>query len=423
MRNSVTEGVGIMGHRGKRRGARGSNVWAVAAGSVGFGALAGLLLATAGACSDEPSGEAPSGGGSGGSDAGPRDAAPGEERDADGGPKYDPDAAAGPCENTAANPRHCGRCDHSCFGGTCVEGICQPTVLARAMVGPHQITIAGESLLVSDSVNDEIVRIDKNSGKTSSLTRSSESPLGIARDGDRVFFTDFIDSDAGAVKFAYLDGGATTAVSTRANGPFRIVVDERYAYWSEVTGRSIHRWPKDGSGNIETVAAFDGGAPKHLARSGGALFFGVDGLGIYRCSEASCLDSFGPIASTPDVSCIAADETAVYFAQNSGDATIRSLPRDGGTATTLARGQARPIALAVDGESIYWINRGPPDNALQYPKGSLVRCAKSDCNGTVRVLADGLPEARDLAVDTDAVYATTFGIGNEHGYVIKVAKP
>src|SRR5262245_43524523 len=39
----------------------------------------------------------------------------------------------GVCINPATSANHCGACNHSCGGGACVGGVCQPTVLLDGM--------------------------------------------------------------------------------------------------------------------------------------------------------------------------------------------------------------------------------------------------------------------------------------------------
>jgi hypothetical protein len=47
------------------------------------------------------------------------------------GPEAAPVPACDPAK-VASDPFHCGRCDHSCLGGACAAGTCQPVVLGRS---------------------------------------------------------------------------------------------------------------------------------------------------------------------------------------------------------------------------------------------------------------------------------------------------
>lgn len=60
-----------------------------------------------------------------------------------------------------------------------------------------------------------------------------------------------------------------------------------------------------------------------------------------------------------------------------------------------------PTALATDGTSIFWAERGMPVTATS---ASVKKCALSGCTGAAQVVASGLPEIPALAVTTTASY-------------------
>jgi hypothetical protein len=54
---------------------------------------------------------------------------------------------------------------------------------------------------------------------------------------------------------------------------------------------------------------------------------------------------------------LAMDATNVYWAdENGGPATLRSVPKAGGTTTTIATGETQTQSVAVDESFIYWAN-------------------------------------------------------------------
>src|SRR5262245_7861561 len=58
------------------------------------------------------------------------------------------DAATPTCsEDIEANAEHCGRCGHSCLGGACVQGRCQPRRLA--------VVTGEEGTVLNDLAADE----------------------------------------------------------------------------------------------------------------------------------------------------------------------------------------------------------------------------------------------------------------------------
>lgn len=80
----------------------------------------------------------------------------------------------------------------------------------------------------------------------------------------------------------------------------------------------------------------------------------------------------------PNVNQLVVAGDAAYWSQGALDASIAEggvyrSPLAGGAAEELAGMQRRPDALAVDGETIYWVNRGPDGQVMQANAGSVAR--------------------------------------------------
>src|SRR5262245_45443752 len=76
--------------------------------------------------------------------------------DADAGANEPPDGAidgatidAPDCDETtdvSMNADHCGRCNHSCGGGACEQGVCQPVALAKDIVELKQLALTADEI-------------------------------------------------------------------------------------------------------------------------------------------------------------------------------------------------------------------------------------------------------------------------------------
>src|SRR5262249_27515635 len=86
----------------------------------------------------------------------------------------------------ATDPQHCGRCDHPCLGGTCVAGVCQPTVLKDLeATGATALAVDGSSVFFASPVQ----RINKDGSGWTTLADATPDVFGVAVDDSAVYWT------------------------------------------------------------------------------------------------------------------------------------------------------------------------------------------------------------------------------------------
>jgi hypothetical protein len=93
-------------------------------------------------------------------------------------------------------------------------------------------------------------------------------------------------------------------------------------------------------------------------------------------------------------------------------------PKGGGTGQALAASQHLPLGVAVDTNSIYWVNSLIGTSPTS---GQVMTCKLAACVPTPIANAQRGPVG--IAVDANAVYWTNYDLGNGQGGVYKVAKP
>jgi hypothetical protein len=98
---------------------------------------------------------------------------------------------------------------------------------------------------------------------------------------------------------------------------------------------------------------------------------------------------------------IAVDERYVYWT-NRGSGTVMRVPKGGGSALVLAKAQANPHSLLLEGESLFWINWSEGDHTT----GAVMTMARRGGKPRVLAAAGGQPIGQELAVDERFVYFT-----------------
>lgn len=104
-----------------------------------------------------------------------------------------------------------------------------------------------------------------------------------------------------------------------------------------------------------------------------------------RCPTTLAAGQKGPRAVT-------VDGTNVYWT-NESDGTVMKVPVGGGPPTTLASGQNAPLALAVYAANVYWTNTGTGDAnssaIMRVPIGGGTPTAVASAESPVAIAVDG----------------------------------
>ena len=297
----------------------------------------------------------------------------------------------------AVDPKNCGACAHDCKGAACLDGICQPTVVATGQNNPSFLAVdngvlywtnigdgtvvranvdgtgrqiiatgqsapwvikvsAGHVYFGNDTTGGNVVGMLADGGSPIDLSDAQASPRGICVTSSYVLF-DTEDTNAGSVQRVGLDGKGLTVLTTQTNGPKDLVTDGTYAYWAATPDGHINRI-KIAGGAPEVVA--DASAPFGLTIAGNFLYFtnhlaGGQGGSVGRVSTAGLSEV---ILSSAEAlpRAVATDATYLYWT-NEGDGTVKRVPLAGGPITVLAAGQSTPWGIAVDDAFVYWSAR------------------------------------------------------------------
>lgn len=320
---------------------------------------------------------------------------------------------AGGCVDRLRDGSNCGRCGHSCQGGSCDVGACQPLVLASGQDGARDIAVDSKNVYWSNGLfvaavplgggsittlvpsnsmtfvfiasmaidatslywmqggtahnTGTVLKMPIGGGGALTLASRLPAPSSLAVDSSNVYWTD----DGTSKKLGYvakvpIAGGGVTTLQSGQSMAQSIAIDGVNMYWS--TGApgempNLLQSPLAG-GTITTLAA---AAPTCIVAAGGTVYFANGGYGNGAVlsvpiggGSVTTLASSGRTGGAGYNTCLALDPSNAYITgyltvpDTSG--YVEVVPRAGGTPTTLASTLNSPSAIAVDDTSVYWVN-------------------------------------------------------------------
>jgi hypothetical protein len=345
---------------------------------------------------------------------------------------------APPVCGAADDPNNCGGCHHSCLGGACASGVCQPVVLAEGQLdlyggGPGAILVDGERVVWT--VWDTVHRIATTGGAVENLGKHPIAPSEMRLDDGFIYFLDFAQDHVVRMP---KDGGSIETVTPPLDKPEhlfptihrfemrhgQLALDVKYgADTTAITPDRLFtcdaapcatlrdRWPD----HVSAPHAFGRGAidlyvyEEWPDANGVVTAAGIECLG-YTYDPILVHDTFDElvIEELPD-------HAYVYGASAGfvGRATLAFTPPGqtspaGKPVKVLASDPDMSFAndLVLDGDFLYWIANSD----------SIRRVDKTGA-ALPEVVLDGW-KAEHLAVGNDALYFTT-----KDGKVAKVARP
>jgi hypothetical protein len=253
---------------------------------------------------------------------------------------------------------NCGACGHSCLRGECRASRCQPVVVAEDQSGPLGIDVSPNFVFWVNQDPPGVVRWNKDGSGIKTITSPTDEvmePFDVAADPD-----------------------------------------EKFIYWSELTGAQVYRKPIAG-GDKMPVGNPGPGQAAFLALDGGQIY-----VSDYRMGFGSIATGTVLFSEQEMIGGLAVRGGVLYFARKESG-QIMAGPTSGGTATVLVDAVVgHPMGVAVDEESVYWIE-----------DGQRLKQASRRGGGTPVLLYEAAQPFgdSDVAVDATAIYWTEHGSG------------
>jgi hypothetical protein len=392
----------------------------LALAAIGCGALAcNALIGTKDLFFQDDGGGGSSGDGGGGGGGGDTGVPPGSDG---GGPPSDAPVTGdtGQCGDTQKSADNCGRCGHSCLGGTCDAGQCQPVTLA-ANISPRDLAVDAKHVYWIEPSTARAMQADKDGANPIQLGGGTSNYLtGLDIDDASAFW----GTRDELLLRCKIGGCANTPaiVTSQITYMGDLAVDDTNGYWLQDTDpATIKKAAKGGTNGAATqlvAETGDAGSYHHIATDGQYVYWTADDGKVRRIAVGG--GAVTVVASaTGSAGGLAVDEQNVYFTAGDDPGTVNYAPK-GGTSggSALAAAQHLPIAVAVDANSIYWVNSAI---GISETSGTVMTCRIASCTPTTLASAQRTPVS--IAVDDTAVYWSNFDLGNSQGGIMKVAKP
>jgi sugar lactone lactonase YvrE len=341
----------------------------------------------------------------------------------DAAPEVAADAGCSP--DLATDGNNCGSCGHSCLGGDCSGGVCQPVVMASGQANAVAIAVGGGYVYWTEYGAGAVRRCPVTGCGASPETVATVSgsyTMGLAIDATDAYFSAKVAANPslGSVYRVPLDGSAQpTELATNLDHPVWMAIDSANVYWADWGDGRLMYCPLGVACASPTVVYTQTGGPNMgpngLVSTGAALLWVSDDGNARRCTIASCTTPTVLASGLNAPTAIAVDATTAYWTNQGAASVMKCLISGCGNSPSLvASNEPGAYAVAVDASGIYWTQG----------TGGLVRmCPASGCTGGAVTLGSGFSQPAGIALDADAVYVAVYGSNSgTNGEVVKIAK-
>jgi hypothetical protein len=341
------------------------------------------------------------------------DVTDGAASDGDGGPTF------ATCDggSVGSDPLNCGACGHSCLGGACASGQCQPVMMVP--FSPIGLLLDSPYIYIWDYGTIDRVPVDATyaPGVDSGVALIWQGGMDqLVADPTNLYWT-----TGGAPEQIATIGKdrsnphiivPTVGDSTRGSGV--LAIKGNRLYWSEP-----REYDLDAAAGYVRSALVDGGGLITITAGGGPMGLAVDDASVYWGSETNppgvigqaLLDGSVQDAAVTGVvyaSTVAVDDGYVYYTQLPWGEVLR-VARGSTLVEHFAKAPLGNIQqILLDQDDVYYVTSWYELPLLTY-YGDIYRCSKATLCSAPTLIAGRLPNGAHIALDSKALYYATYG--------------
>jgi hypothetical protein len=315
---------------------------------------------------------------------------------------------------------NCGRCGHSCLGGLCVAGKCQPVELANSGKGGqvHSIAVTRGDLFWVNRIGS-VYRLPLDGGPEDVLAIGQEDPYELVLRKGAVYW---LNLRSGQV-LSCLETGCVTPTLV-ASGPVSqsgfasgITADDTWVYWNYYqagTGTLCRAPLTAADAGCEVLGQTPGSAFRMVATPQWLYFTNPLGPAVQRIpiDGGAITNMTSQVVSgvATGMTLIDGDIYWVFFDLTAGK-LVRTL-LDGGPDLDIATNLLRPYAVAADATHVYWSLTGADAGA------SVFRAPRNGGDGgPFESFGSPADQPRDIKIDDCCLYW-----GTVNGGIVRLAK-
>jgi hypothetical protein len=324
------------------------------------------------------------------------------------------------CRVLATDSDNCNACGHSCLGGACLAGKCQPFTLVSGLTNAHAIDVAPDKLLVSAEGVVGWCPLPAGCG-TGQPTALASAYLGLTEalfaGAADVYWTagSQANTDLLRVYRCPIGGCATppTAIEATALPVDKLAATTEHVAWSRGLNIRACAHPACSSATDYQVVsnATETAAPYAITIGGNNLFYGAATGGVAvlkRCALGGALCSAPAQVTQSYVTAAVAlryHAGVVYGAfkgvdGQAADGRVWAVAETGGAIVPISSDVGGISDIAVDASGVYWTNRST---------GAINKCGLNGgcAQPTPLVAGQAANTLQRIRVDASAIYWMT----------------